>query len=84
MSDHQAAWMRAVGATEASWDASGHLLSLKLGPPPDADYDDVDSDDAQSSRKKLTAEARAIAAREEQRRIALGASGRPVRRLSED
>ena len=81
MSDSQAAWMRAVGATEASWTPDGALLSLKLGPEP---VEPSDDDDTQSSRKKLTAEARAIAERNERRRIAHGASGRPVRRVSED
>jgi hypothetical protein len=83
MDDAKAKWMRTVGATEATWSDAGQLLSLKLGATPIPDADD-DEDDTQSSRKKLTAEAREIAARAEHRRIALGASGRPVRRVSED
>jgi len=82
MRDTLAAWMRAVGATEASWSPDGTLTSLKLGPEPVETIDE--DDDTQSSRKKLSADAREIASRNERRRIALGASGGPVRRVSED
>ncbi len=81
MSDYLAAWMRTVGATEATWDPNGKLLSLKLGPAPVEP--DEDEDETQSSRKKLSADAQVTAARNERRRIALGASGGPVRRVGE-
>lgn len=70
-----------MGASDASWDEHDRLQSLTLGPlPADNDTDD----DTQSSRKVLSADARLVAERNERRRISLGASGRPVRRVSED
>ena len=73
-------WMRRYGATACTWSPDGQLLSATLGeapPPPLEDDDPVQP-------RKLTAEARAEHARTELRRIALGASGGPVRRLRED
>ena len=34
--DEQAAWMREVGAVAASWSPYGVLLTLELGPAPNA------------------------------------------------
>lgn len=79
MSDAKAQWMRSVGAIEATWATDGGLLSLKLGPaPPVADEDE------DHPVKPRTAEAIQRELRENRRRIALGASGGPVRRLGED
>ena len=80
MSSDRAAWMRAVGATEASWSPDGTLTSLKLGPEPIVATDDDD----EVPVKRRSAEAQAIALRAERRRVSLGASGGPVRRVSED
>ena len=78
MSDHddKASWMRAVGATDASWAPSGELLSLKLGPaplPPD--------DDREDPAKSMSPQERQRRERLERRAIAERASGGPVRRL---
>lgn len=81
MSDQAATWMRSVGAVEASWHPDGTIASLKLGAAPVAVSED-EADDVPVKRK--SAEARVIELRNERRRIALGASGGPVRRVSED
>lgn len=73
----QANWMRAVHASEASWDDAGNLRSLKLAelpPAPDANTNPA---------KRMTADAKAQHDRAERRRIGLMASGGPVRRVSE-
>ena len=83
MSEHvthwtaQAEWMRDVGANEAAWSPDGQLTHLKLGPVPSPAM----SDDPVERRTPLEYERHL---RDERRRIALGSSGGPVRRLSAD
>ena len=72
----KADWMRLKNADEATWSPGGKLTSLKLAPElPDA----VDED---HPVKPLSAEARARKEVADKRRISLGATGGPVRRLS--
>lgn len=70
----KASWMRDVGATDAAWSTDGTLVHLRLGPASPT----LDTDSTQPS---LTPEAKAEAERVERRRVALGSSGGPVRRL---
>lgn len=84
MSDHdaKAEWMRAKGATEASWAPSGELTSLKLGPEP-SEADSGDSEYTTQSSHETPVE-REQRARAERRRVTLGSSGGPVKRLGTD
>ena len=52
--NEKASFMRDVGATEATFDTSGKLLSLKLGPPPASppDKQDEDSDEEAQQREE--------------------------------
>lgn len=86
MSDHdthwsaKADWMRATGATEAAWATSGELVHLKLGPEPSSDGDSYE-DPVESRKSPVEREQHA---RAERRRITLGSSGGPVKRLGAD
>lgn len=74
----KAEWMRTVRATDAAWSEYGELLSLKLDaalPAPSVTSED-------HPVKPRSADARAQYEVDERRRVALGASGGPVRRLS--
>jgi hypothetical protein len=73
--DTFAAWMRVVGASEASWSPDGRLLTLKLGPAP---VTAADENETQSSLSPVEQERRA---REQRREMSLRASGGPVMRL---
>ena len=76
-SDDKASWMRAVGATDASWAPSGELLSLRLGPAPVA----ADPNDDRETQPSMSPQERQRRERLERRAIAERASGGPVRRL---
>lgn len=66
----KADWMRAVGATSATWGDDGQkLVSLALGPAPVPPSDDDDAPMGRVSIRRTPAELK---------RIALGASGGPV------
>lgn len=75
----KAEWMRDAGAIEAAWSPEGQLTHLKLGPP--ASRDDSDGYDPVESRTPVERERHE---REERRRITLGSSGGPVKRLGAD
>ena len=70
----KAAWMRDVGATSATWAPDGTITALTLGPAPVPPSDDDDDPRAfeRASVRRTPAELK---------RIALGASGGPVRKV---
>lgn len=77
MDDAKATWMRRIDASEASWDPSGNLLSLKLNPSVSPDTEETTTQPSISPQEQ--------ARRERDKRIAImsRSSGGPVPRLSE-
>lgn len=74
--DAQADWMRKVGATHAEWNPMGTVLvCLTLGDAP------TPPDVEDPTQRKLSAAELDQRSRDERRRIALGASGGPVKRI---
>lgn len=70
----QARFMREQGADVATWSPDGALLHLTLGSAPATD---VPQQETQTS----TPEQRDVTDRQERRRVATAASGRPVLRV---
>jgi hypothetical protein len=79
--DGKVAWMRGVGATSATFSpVTNELVSVTLGPPPASET----GDDEPATQQKPSPEEAHRRERDERRRIAMAASGGPLRRVEVD
>lgn len=86
MSEHdthwsaKASWMRRVGAADAAWSTEGDLVHLALRP----EVPEPETNRDPNPAKQLSPQEQEQRARQERRRVALLASGGPVKRLDAD